>query len=45
MVEGYVKEAGSVYAHDIVSALVEEVWVHVLHTEDQRSLRRIVERS
>ena len=41
-VEGIYKEMGSVYAHDIVSAMVGGKWVTVEHTERQKKLRAMV---
>lgn len=49
-VEGFVTETGSVYAHDIVQALVapygaevEETWMRIEHTPAQIKLRKTVE--
>lgn len=35
-VEGYVKETGSVYASEIVSAEVDGVWVQVVRSSKQK---------
>lgn len=42
-VEGWFREMGSVYAHDIVSALVDGKWQPVEHTPAQLKLRKTVE--
>ena len=42
-VEGYETETGSVYAHDIVRAKIDGVWVSVSHTEKQVKLKAQVE--
>lgn len=42
-VEGWFREIGSVYAHDIVGALVDGKWVDVEHTPAQTKLRKQVE--
>ena len=41
-VEGFFTEIGSVYSHDIVSALIEGEWVTVEHTPAQNKLRQRV---
>jgi hypothetical protein len=41
-VEGFETETGSVYAHDIVSAKINGVWVDVEHTPAQNKLRELV---
>jgi hypothetical protein len=41
-VEGYETETGSVYAHDIKSALINGEWVQVEHTPKQLNLREKV---
>jgi hypothetical protein len=38
-VEGTYTDTGSVYAHDIIRALVNGAWVQVQHTETQTKLR------
>ena len=38
-VEGFCREIGSVYSHDIVFVRVGAEWVQVAHTEKQRKLR------
>lgn len=38
-VEGVYTEIGSVYAHDIVSAKVDDVWCAVVHTPAQNKLK------
>lgn len=42
-VEGYETETGSVYAHDIVRALVNGEWVSITHTPAQVKLKKQVE--
>lgn len=42
-VEGLYTEIGSVYAHDIYSALVNGQWVVVEHTPAQKKLQRAVD--
>lgn len=41
-VEGWFREIGSVYAHDIVAVLVDGVWKRVEHTDKQKTLKRNV---
>lgn len=41
-VEGIYTETGSVYAHDIVRAFVNGVWVDVEHTPAQLKLKLLV---
>ncbi len=41
-VEGHYTEIGSVYSHDIVKVLVNDVWVDVEHTKAQLDLKEIV---
>lgn len=41
-VEGFEREIGSVYAHDITRALVNDVWVEVEHTPAQLELKQRV---
>lgn len=43
-VEGFVTEIGSVYAHDIVRALINGEWVLVAHTDKQMECRATVRR-
>lgn len=43
-VEGYVTEMGSIYAHDIVLAQIDDVWYVVEHTKAQLELKKRVER-
>ena len=38
-VEGFVTELGSVYAHDIIAALIDGTWWDVNHTIAQFKLR------
>lgn len=40
-VEGLYKEIGSVYAHDIMRAQVNGVWVDVAHTDAQLKCRKM----
>lgn len=42
-VEGYETETGSVYAHDIVTALVDGKWESIAHTPAQVKLKKQVE--
>ena len=42
-VKGFVTEMGSVYAHDIVAALIDGEWVAVEYTDGQIKLRQRVE--
>jgi hypothetical protein len=43
-VEGFSREMGSVYSHDIVRAEVAgQGWVEVEHTDKQKALRKVVE--
>ena len=47
-IEGFEKEIGSVYSHDIVKVLVTQTgfnptWVSIDHTPAQNSMRRMVE--
>lgn len=42
-VEGFYREIGSVYAHDILKAEVNGKWVNVEHTPAQLALRKAVE--
>lgn len=42
-VEGFYTEIGSVYAHDITLALVENEWLSIEHTKEQLKLRDRVE--
>jgi hypothetical protein len=39
-VEGFFTEIGSVYSHDIVSAIVDGQWVQVEHTPAQLKLKK-----
>ena len=41
-VEGFSSDTGSVYSHNIVSALVDGEWVAVEHTPAQNRLRQQV---
>lgn len=41
-VEGFVTETGSVYAHDIVKAVIGESWVKVEHTPKQMEMKNRV---
>lgn len=40
-VEGVFTETGSIYAHDIVRAECNNVWVSITHTPKQTSLRAL----
>ena len=40
-VEGYFTETGSVYAADIVRVLVDDQWVKVEHTENQKQVANL----
>jgi hypothetical protein len=42
-VEGIVTEIGSVYAHDIVAVMVNNMWEKVEHTEAQLRLKTSVD--
>lgn len=42
-VEGYETETGSIYCHDIVSALVNGQWDSIAHTPAQVKLKKQVE--
>lgn len=42
-VEGFVTETGSVYAHDIVKAVIGESWVSIQHTPKQMAMKNRVE--
>lgn len=42
-VEGFYREIGSVYSHDIVRAQVDGQWVQVEHTPEQLNLKKMVE--
>jgi len=42
LVYGFETEAGSVYSHDIVRALVNGTWIMVEHTPAQKKLRERV---
>lgn len=42
-VEGYCRETGSIYSHDIAAALVNGKWIKVQHTPAQLKLRAMVE--
>ena len=41
---GMFDETGSVYAHDIVMVLVDDVWRGVSHTEAQQNLKNTVDK-
>jgi len=41
-VEGYFRETGSVYSHDIAFAQIDGQWVAVGHTPSQEKMRRKV---
>ena len=41
-VEGFCREIGSVYSHDIVAALIGETWTAIEHTPAQIKLRQTV---
>ena len=41
-VEGFFRETGSVYSHDIVSAFICGVWVDIVHTPAQIKCRIMV---
>ena len=41
-VEGFCREIGSVYSHDIVAALIGETWTAIEHTPAQNKLRQTV---
>lgn len=42
-VDGYVKEIGSIYAHDIDAAFINNEWVLVDYTKSQLQLKEMVE--
>jgi len=41
---GYCTEMGSVYAHDIVGALVNDVWFVIIHTEAQLRCKESIQK-
>lgn len=42
IVEGFVTEMGSVYAHDIVEANIADAWVTISHTPQQQKMKQAV---
>ena len=42
-VEGFCREIGSVYSHDIVAALIDGTWQQVEHTPAQLKLKKNVD--